>query len=150
MHSSGLPIAVSALLKLGAFDMGGGAWTTVRGRCSGELIYVGSEDEWACLPIGRAAMGSLYGLGLDRAETEDERDTGKELGAIGHRGLLESVIWLEILSVLIVLAVELERLKLGLPFLFIESVSFVRLVSEKARDLRGRAVSPDDLRGGVI
>ena len=36
MHSSGLPIAVSALLKLGAFDMGGGAWTTVRNRCSGE------------------------------------------------------------------------------------------------------------------
>ena len=45
MHSSGLPTTVSALLKLGAFDMGGGAWTTVRGRCGGKLLLVGSEDE---------------------------------------------------------------------------------------------------------
>lgn len=148
MHSSGLPTTVSALLKLGAFDMGGGAWTTVRGRCGGELMLVGSEDEWACLLIGRA-MGSLYGLGLDRIETEDERDTGKQLTASGNSGLLESVIGLEILSVLIVLF-ELDRLKFVLRFLFIESVSFVRLVNEKARDLRGRAVPSDDLRGGLI
>jgi hypothetical protein len=113
-------------------------------------MLVGSEAEWACLLIGRAAMGSLYGLGLDRIETEDERDTGKQLGASGHRGLLESVIGLEMLSVLIVLVVELDRLKPGLRFLLIESVSFVRLVSEKARDLRGRAVPSDGLRGGVI
>lgn len=149
MHSSGLPTTVSALLKLGAFDMGGGAWTTVRGRCGGELMLVGSEAEWACLLIGRTAMGSLYGLGLDRIETEDERDTGKQLTASGNSGLLESVIGLEILSVLIVLF-ELDRLKFVLRFLFIESVSFVRLVNEKARDLRGRAVPSDDLRGGVI
>jgi hypothetical protein len=79
-------------------------------------MLVGSEAEWACLLIGRAAMGSLYGLGLDRIETEDERDTGKQLGASGHRGLLESVIGLEMLSVLIVLVVELDRLKPGLRF----------------------------------
>jgi hypothetical protein len=113
-------------------------------------VLVGSEAEWACLLIGRAAIGSLYGLGLDRIENEDERDTGKQLVASGHRGLLESVIGLEILSVLIVLVIELDRLKPGLRFLFIESVSFVRLVSEKARDLRGRAVPSGDLRGGVI
>jgi hypothetical protein len=91
-------------------------------------------------------MGGLYGVGLDRVETDDERNTGKEFGASGHSGLLGSVIGLEILSVLMVLVVELDRLKLGLRFLFMESVSFVRLVYEKARDLRGRA---DDLRGGV-
>ena len=78
-------------------------------------------------------MGGLYGVGLDRVETDDERNTGKEFGASGHSGLLGSVIGLEILSVLMVLVVELDRLKLGLRFLFMESVSFVRLVYEKAR-----------------
>jgi len=147
MHSSGLPTTVSALLKLGAFDMGGGAWTTVRGRCGGELMLVGSEAEWACLLIGRA-MGSLYGLGLDRIETEDERDTGKQLAASGNSGLLESVIGLEILSVLIVLF-ELDRLKFVLRFrcyYLVIGVAWTRSESSSSRVRPLRCTCTVDVR----
>lgn len=81
-------------------------------------------------------------------ETKDDGVAAKySVGVGGHKGLLGSAIGLEIDSLSIA---ELERLRLDLPFLLIESVSLVRLVNEKARALLVRDVLELRSRGGVL
>ena len=148
MRSSGLPTTVSALLKLDGVGKGGGTWTAVRGRVGGDWLLVGSETEYVCLIAGRAAVESLRGRGLDLAETKGDGDAAKgSVGVGGHKGLLGSVMGLDIASLSID---EFERLRLDLPFLLIESVSLVKLVKEKARVLLARGVLEALPRGGVL
>ena len=97
-----------------------------------------------CLVAGCVAVGSLCGLGLDLAETKGDGDAAKGSVDIGgHKGLLGSVIGLEIVTLS---NAEFERLN-DLLFLLIESVS---LVKEKARMFPVRGVLKVLPRGGVL
>jgi hypothetical protein len=97
-----------------------------------------------CLVAGCVAVGSSRGLGLDLAETKGDGDAAKgSVDTGGHKGLLGSVIGLEIVALS---NAEFERLD-DLPFLLIESVS---LVKEKARVFLVRGVLEVLLRGGVL
>lgn len=148
MRSSGLPTTVSALLKLDAVGMGGGAWMAVRGRFGGEWLFVGSDTECMCLASWRVAVTTLRELVLVRAESNGDGEAAKgSVGVGGHRGLLGSVMGLEMLSLSIA---ELDLLRLDLRFLLIESVSLAMLVKEKARVLRVRGVREAKPRGGVL
>lgn len=96
---------------------------------------------------GREAVENSRGLGLDFAESRGDGDAAKWLvvgvGVGGHKGLLGFAIGLEIATLSIA---ECERLR-DRPFLFIESVSLVKL---KARVFLVRGVLGKLPRGGVF
>lgn len=121
-----------------------------RDRDGEEWVFVGSETECACLVSSCTAVRSWRLIGLDLDGTKGDGVAAKcSIGVGGHKGLLGSVMGLEIVSLSMV---ELERLKLDLPFLLIESVSLVmvRLVNEKARVPLVRDVLELRSRGGVF
>ena len=98
---------------------------------------------------GREAVENSRGLGLDFAESRGDGDAAKWLvvgvgvGVGGHKGLLGFATGLEIATLSIA---EFERLR-DRPFLFIESVSLVKL---KARVFLVRGVLEKLPRGGVF
>lgn len=145
MRSRGLPTTVvPALLKLEALGRAGGTQKAICGRDGGEWLFVGSEAECVCFAAGRATVRGLRELELGLVQTDGEGVAAiGRVGVGGHSGLFGSWMGLEIVRLSMA---DLERLKLNLLLLLIESVS---LVKEKARVLLIRGVAGPFPRGGV-